>query len=97
MVLEHLVCKNRRVPELPDVTVYVERIAERVTGHRLEQLRLKSPFVLRTAVPPIADAEGKIVTGVRRVGKRIVLALEGERYIVCAPNDRGQVSMAYPA
>jgi len=82
VVLEHLVCKNWRVPELPDVTVYVERIAERVTGYRLEQLRIKSPFVLRTAVPPIADSEGKIVTGVHRVGKRIVLALEGERYIV---------------
>ena len=82
MVLALRMCKDRRVPELPDVVVYVERIAERIAGHRLEQLRVKSPFVLRTAVPPIADAEGKEVTGVRRLGKRIVLALEEERYIV---------------
>ncbi len=59
------------MPELPDVTVYVERIAERVTGHRLDSVRIKSPFVLRTAVPPISEAEGCEVRSVRRMGKRI--------------------------
>jgi formamidopyrimidine-DNA glycosylase len=82
VVFESLVCKDARVPELPDVTVYVERIAERVVNHRLEQVRIRSPFVLRTAVPPIDDATGKQVTGVRRLGKRIVFGLEGERFIV---------------
>lgn len=70
------------MPELPDVTIYVERIAERIVGHRLEQVRLKSPFVLRTAVPPISDAEGCLVTSVNRLGKRIVMALEGSRFLV---------------
>lgn len=66
------------MPELPDVTVYVEAIARRVAGRRLERIRIASPFVLRTAVPPIASAEGRTVTGVRRIGKRVVLALAGD-------------------
>jgi formamidopyrimidine-DNA glycosylase len=70
------------MPELPDVTVYVERIAERIVDQSLEHVRIKSPFVLRTAVPPIDDAAGKRVTGASRLGKRIVIALEGERFIV---------------
>ena len=70
------------MPELPDITVYVEAIEQRVRGRRLERIRLVSPFVLRTAVPPIASAEGRVVTGVRRLGKRVVLALEGELYLV---------------
>ena len=70
------------MPELPDVAVYVERAGERLVGQVLKHLRLLSPFVLRTAVPPIAEAEGRRVTGVERLGKRIVLALEGERWLV---------------
>jgi formamidopyrimidine-DNA glycosylase len=70
------------VPELPDVTVYVEHIARRTVGAALERVRLASPFVLRTAVPPIRDAEGKRVVGVERLGKRVVLALEGELFVV---------------
>ena len=70
------------MPELPDVTIYVERIAERVMGHRLDAIRIKSPFVLRTAVPPITEAQGREVLGVRRMGKRIVIELEDYGYIV---------------
>jgi formamidopyrimidine-DNA glycosylase len=70
------------MPELPDVAVYVEALERRVIGHRLEQIRLSSPFVLRTAVPPVADARGRRVTAVRRLGKRIVIALEGELFLV---------------
>ena len=70
------------MPELPDVTIYVERIAERIVGHKLDRVRLKSPFVLRTAVPPISDAEGCQVTSVHRLGKRIVMTLEGKRFLV---------------
>ena len=70
------------MPELPDVAVYVEALERRVVGHRLEEIRLSSPFVLRTVVPPIAAAQGRRVTGVRRLGKRIVIALEGEIFLV---------------
>ena len=70
------------MPELPDVTVYVEALERRITGHRLEEIRLNSPFVLRTVVPPVAEAQGRRVTGVQRLGKRIVIALESEIFLV---------------
>src|SRR5260370_23472907 len=70
------------MPELPDVVVYVESLAERIVGVRLERVRLLSPVVLRTAVPPLSVAEGQRVNGVRRLGKRIVLALEGDLFLV---------------
>jgi formamidopyrimidine-DNA glycosylase len=70
------------VPELPDVAAYLTALEPRVVGQRLERLRLASPFVLRSVDPPIAEAEGRLVVGVRRVGKRIVLALEGEIFVV---------------
>jgi len=70
------------MPELPDITVYVERIAERISGSTLERVRLASPFVLRTALPPISDAHGRRVDGVSRLGKRIVIALDGGLFLV---------------
>jgi formamidopyrimidine-DNA glycosylase len=70
------------VPELPDVTVYVERLAALVGGSKLERTRLASPFLLRTVTPAPAEAEGQRVVGVRRLGKRIVIALEGEIFFV---------------
>jgi formamidopyrimidine-DNA glycosylase len=70
------------MPELPDVVVYVESLARRIVGERLERVRLLSPFVLRTAVPPLSVAEGQRVNAVRRLGKRIVLALEGDLFLV---------------
>jgi formamidopyrimidine-DNA glycosylase len=70
------------MPELPDVAVYIDRLAARVVGHRLEGVRLLNPFLLRTAVPPIGEAIGRTVTAVERVGKRIVLALDGELFVV---------------
>jgi len=70
------------MPELPDVTVYIEALNERLRGRRLERVRLMNPFILRTAVPPIASAEGKRVSDIQRVGKRIVLVLEGPLYLV---------------
>jgi formamidopyrimidine-DNA glycosylase len=70
------------MPELPDVAVYVEALERRVIGHRLDEIRLNSPFVLRTVVPPVAEVQGRRVTGVRRLGKRIVIALEGEIFLV---------------
>jgi formamidopyrimidine-DNA glycosylase len=70
------------MPELPDVTVYIEALSQRIRGARLEKVRLFNPFLLRTAVPPIASSEGKRVTGLRRLGKRVVIELEGELFLV---------------
>jgi formamidopyrimidine-DNA glycosylase len=69
------------VPELPDIEVYVEAIAARVRGRPLLRVRLGSPFVLRSVDPPLGEAAGKRVEGVRRVGKRIVLALEDDLFL----------------
>jgi formamidopyrimidine-DNA glycosylase len=70
------------MPELPDVAIYVESLERRIVGQQLDRVRLISPFVLRTAVPPVASAEGRRVVAVRRLGKRIVLVLEGEHFLV---------------
>ncbi|TAK81327.1 MAG: hypothetical protein EPO20_24805 [Betaproteobacteria bacterium] len=70
------------MPELPDLTVYLESLDARIANRRLLRIRLLNPFLLRTAVPPIAAAEGKKVLGVGRVGKRIAIALEGELFLV---------------
>jgi formamidopyrimidine-DNA glycosylase len=70
------------MPELPDITVYVEALARRVTGAFLEQVRIASPFVLRSVDPPIGTAAGRRVVAVRRLGKRIVLALDPDRFLI---------------
>jgi formamidopyrimidine-DNA glycosylase len=70
------------MPELPDLTVYLEALQRRIVGHRLERVLIVSPFLLRTAVPPVQDAEGRVVTGVRRIGKRVALGLEGDLWLV---------------
>jgi len=70
------------MPELPDIVVYVEALARRIIGQPLSRVRLASPFLLRTAVPPIAEVEGSKVVGVSRLGKRIVLSFEGELFLV---------------
>jgi len=70
------------MPELPDVALYVEHLAARLEGATLERARVVSPNLLRTAEPPLAGAEGRTVRGVRRIGKRIVLALEGDLCLV---------------
>jgi formamidopyrimidine-DNA glycosylase len=63
------------MPESPDITVYVERLAERTVGHRLERVQVLNPFLLRTAVPPIDEALGRPVVTVRRLGKRLAIGL----------------------
>ncbi len=70
------------VPELPDITVYVECLDAAVLSRVLRRVRLQNPFLLRTALPPIGEAEGRRVVGVERLGKRVVLALEGEWFLV---------------
>ena len=70
------------MPELPDIVVYVEALERRIAGQPLIRVQLANPFLLRTAVPPIAAVEGKRVRAVRRIGKRVVLALEEELFLV---------------
>jgi len=70
------------MPELPDVELYVEALRARVVGTTLARVRIANPFVLRSVDPPIGDAEGRVVTGVSRLGKRIVIALEVDRFVV---------------
>lgn len=70
------------MPELPDVVVYLEALTRHIVGRRLERLVLHSPFVLRTVDPPIEAIQGQIVRGVRRVGKRIVLAFDPDVFVV---------------
>jgi formamidopyrimidine-DNA glycosylase len=70
------------VTELPDVTVYLEALERRILGARLEHVRLLTPFVLRSVDPPLSAAAGKAVVGFRRLGKRIVIALEDDLFLV---------------
>ena len=70
------------MPELPDVVVYLEALTRHVAGRRLERIHLVSPFVLRSVDPPIDVLDGQIVRGVRRIGKRIVLAFDADLFLV---------------
>ncbi|HEX6573540.1 MAG TPA: DNA-formamidopyrimidine glycosylase family protein [Gemmatimonadaceae bacterium] len=70
------------MPELPDVTVYVELIQSKVGGRKIERARIASPFVVRSVDPPIREVEGKTVREVRRIGKRIAIGLDDDLWIV---------------
>ena len=70
------------MPELPDVTVYIEALSERVLNQPIQKIRIGSPFVVRSFDPPIGAAEGKRVLALRRLGKRIVFELEDELFLI---------------
>ena len=70
------------MPELPDITIYLEALAQRIVGQPLERARITSPSLLRTVDPPLAAAEGRKVVGLRRIGKRIVWEMEGGIFLV---------------
>ena len=70
------------MPELPDVTVYVERLRALTVGQPIAGIRIASPFVLRSVSPSPRELVGAKITGVERLGKRIVIAVEGDRYLV---------------
>src|SRR5438445_445906 len=72
----------RRMPELPDVVLYIDALERRLRGARLERVRLLSPFVLRSVDPPLAAAAGRAVSGLRRLGKRIVIGLDGDLFLL---------------
>jgi formamidopyrimidine-DNA glycosylase len=70
------------MPELPDIAVYIEALEKRILGETLESIRIVSPFLLRTAMPPLNRAEGKKVVRLRRIGKRICIGLENDLWLV---------------
>lgn len=70
------------MPELPDIVVYIEALEKRIQGSTLERVRVASPFLLRTAVPPLSSVEGKKIIELRRLGKRICFGLEGDLWLV---------------
>jgi formamidopyrimidine-DNA glycosylase len=70
------------VPELPDITVYIEALQQRIQGTTLKRVLVASPFLLRTAVPPLASVEGRRVVELRRLGKRICIGVEGDLWLV---------------
>ena len=70
------------MPELPDIAVYIEALEKRILGQTLEQVRLASPFLLRTVEPPLRAVEGKAVRDLRRIGKRIAIGVEGDFWLV---------------
>jgi formamidopyrimidine-DNA glycosylase len=70
------------MPELPDISAYLSALQERIVGQPLERVRLNSPFLLRTAAPPISEAVGHQVTELRRIGKRLCLGLSNDLWLV---------------
>ncbi len=70
------------MPELPDVTVYVEALRDRIVSHQLQHARIRGPFLLRSVEPPLSAAEGQAVSQVRRLGKRIAIGLDNDTWLV---------------
>ncbi len=85
------------MPELPDITVYLDALAPRVVGAKLERLRIISPFLLRTADPPVVDLAGRTVREVHRLGKRIVLGFEDDYFAVLHLMIAGRLHWKPPA
>jgi len=82
------------MPELPDVAVYIEALEARIMGATLERVRLASPFLLRSVDPPITAATGRRVVGLSRLGKRIVIGLEGDLSLMLLYLVRGEAGLA---
>jgi formamidopyrimidine-DNA glycosylase len=70
------------MPELPDITVYLEALESRILGRRLAGVRLVNPFLLRSVDPPVSDAEGRRVLQLRQLGKRLAIRLDGDMWLV---------------
>jgi formamidopyrimidine-DNA glycosylase len=70
------------MPELPDITVYIEALQQRVLGHRLERVQVAGPSLLRTAAPPIESAQERKVAALKRIGKRIAIGLDNDVWLV---------------
>ena len=85
------------MPELPDIVVYIEALEQRILGQPLERIRIASPFLLRTAEPPVQAAEGKRVRQLRRIGKRISIGLDGNVWLVLHLMIAGRLHWREPA
>ncbi len=70
------------MPELPDISAYITALESRILGQPLQQVRITSPFLLRTADPPLSSVNGHAVQSVRRIGKRIAIGVEGDLWLV---------------
>ncbi|HTC63623.1 MAG TPA: DNA-formamidopyrimidine glycosylase family protein [Candidatus Saccharimonadales bacterium] len=70
------------MPELPDIAAYISALERRIVGSPIEHVRIASPFLLRTVQPPLSDVEGRTVRGLRRIGKRIAIGVEGDLWLV---------------
>ena len=70
------------MPELPDITAYITALEPRILGQPLERVRLASVFLLRTVDPPLSNVEGRAVTALRRIGKRIAIGVDGDLWLV---------------
>src|SRR5271163_2829263 len=70
------------MPELPHIAAYITALEPRIVGQPLERIRLQSAFLLRTAEPPLSDAEGRLVRELRRIGKRIAIGLENDLWLI---------------
>jgi formamidopyrimidine-DNA glycosylase len=81
MLAEHTL-QGVNMPELPDITIYLEALAPRIVGQPLERVRIVSPSLLRSVDPPLKAAEGRKVVGLRRLGKRIVWEMDGNIFLV---------------
>jgi formamidopyrimidine-DNA glycosylase len=75
-------CKHDSMPELPDITAYLSALEPRILGKKLEHVRIASAFLLRTAQPPLAEADGQVVRELRRIGKRIAIGLRNDLWLV---------------
>src|SRR5947209_3844021 len=73
---------NKRMPELPDIVVYIERLKARIDGQTLERVRVVSPFLFRSFDPLLDTVEGRQVIGLRRLGKRIAVALDPDLFLI---------------
>ena len=85
------------MPELPDISAYLLALEARIRGQRLQGVRLASPFLLRTANPPLSLAQGRIVLDLRRIGKRIAMGLEGDLWLVLHLMIAGRLHWRPPA
>jgi len=79
---QYRLSKLELVPELPDIVVYIEALEKRIKGSIIERVRIASPFLLRTAVPPLSSVESKKIVELRRLGKRICFGVEGDLWLV---------------
>ncbi len=75
-------CKLISMPELPDIAAYIAALEARIVAQPIERVRIASPFLLRTANPPVTNVEGRVVRELRRIGKRIAIGVEGDLWLV---------------